>query len=353
MISKRGINLMKLVLSFLTALILTLCIPLAAAAETAKKTSDIYPVNVYEAFENGKKQIIKTYELSEKEKPENIPRGSFQRDGWNYELADIIKKETASADVKEHTKTVSLNTETNDINSIVKQLAQTVEYKSNDGYMGILNLDVSSIKVETAGTKNESYTISSVREYPNLSNNDAASIPKTITENGKTLTLAGIEWRTETSSSVDYQELPTTYTAVVNYTATGTNAVITGYSVTAEYKGSISKIKTGSTIYTAVFNGQKIIPVEEKTTIETTSYNTTEEAMKGGDAEMEELSDTFVIFVVLFTVFGGVTGIGLMILLNRSEEKNLSLLKNDEYSEISENDEKEYSEISEYDKRGE
>jgi len=237
---------------FLIALILTLNMPFVIFAEQesglnnetqiTEELPELYPVSVYESSENGIKKIIKTYELSEDEKPEDIPHDDFQQGNFNYTLADIIKKENSSADVKEHTKTVSLTTDTNDVNAIVKQLAQTIEYKSDDGYIGILNLDVNSIKVKTGGTKTDNYTISSVREYPGLSNNDTSLIPKTITDNGKTMTLAGIEWRTQTSSSVDYQELPATYTAIASYTATGSKTIVTGYSVTAEYKGSIQKL---------------------------------------------------------------------------------------------------------------
>ena len=350
---------MKRIVSFLVALTLMLSMPLSTFAENAKqqnksnsnvnltvivpseedvqkeKTKEfkrelpkLYPVNVYEADENGIKQIIKTYELSENEKPEDIPHDSFQKGGFDYELTDIIKNETASADVKEHTKTVSLNTDTNDLNAIVKQLAQTVEYKSDDGYAGILNLDIKSIKVETAGTKTSNYAVSAVREYPNLSSNDAALIPKTITDNGRTMSIAGIEWRTQTSSSVDYQEMPTTYTAVVNYTATGSKTVVTGYTVTAEYKGSISKMITGKTVYAAIFNGRELLNVsneDNKENIESFTDNTAEtqekssvvsENMKGGGVG----NKIFIPFVILFFVLVG--SVFAFILLRKRNKRN-------------------------------
>ena len=53
----------------------------------------LYPVSVWESQDNGRSEIIKTYELAPNEKPQNISRESFTRDGWLYELADITKKE--------------------------------------------------------------------------------------------------------------------------------------------------------------------------------------------------------------------------------------------------------------------
>ena len=219
-----------------------------------------------------------------------------------------------------------------------------MEYKSDDGYAGILNLDVNSIKVETAGTKKSSYTISSVREYPNLSSNDTALIPRTITDNGKTMTLAGVEWRTQTSSSVDYQELPVTYTAIANYTATGSKTVVTGYTVTANYKGSISKAITGKTVYTAIFNGSKISDetITEQEILTAFSNDVSEnntinfDDMKGGDVRSK--INTAVILIIIFIAMGGVAVYAFLVLLKK--RKNKKITADDENPSSIENNEK-------------
>ena len=339
---------MKYITSFLIILVLTLNMLSDIFAEqensltservyenkTTDKLTELYPISVYESNENGTRKIIKTYELSENEKPEDIPCNDFEQGNLNYTLSDIIKKENSSVDVKEHTKKVSLNTDTNDVNAIVKQLAPTIEYKSDDGYMGILNLDISSIKVETGGTKTDNFTISSVREYPGLSSNDATLIPKTITENGKTMNIAGIEWKVHTSSSVDYNELPSIYTAVATYTAAGSKTVVTGYSVTAEYKGSISKAIQGKTIYTAIFNEK--LPVNDYIEEELISS----ENVKGGDKEIEEVSETFIFFIISFSVLGGIIAIILLLLIKKRKNNNYyESVIDDEYPQLSENDE--------------
>lgn len=247
---------------------------------TKPPTNYLYPVSVYEIRDDGRREIIKTYELDAGEKPGDISRESFIREGWMYELTDIVKRETATGDSREYVETVEINTDTKDTEAIMKLLAQTLEYQSDDGYIGVLKLDIASIKVETAGTKSSSYTVSATREYPHLSSNDTSLIPKTISDNGRTLTLSNIEWKTQNSTSVDYDQIAVSYTAVAKYTGTAYKTSITGYTTTAEYCGTISKIITGKTVYTANFLGVQIITPSVNTPStsapEATSQPTTE-----------------------------------------------------------------------------
>jgi hypothetical protein len=133
-----------------------------------------------------------------------------------------------------------------------------MEYTSVDGFVGILTLDVASIKVETAGTKTSSYTTTITREYPHLSSNDSSLVPKTVEEKGKTYTLAGVDWRVGNTVTVDYDTQPEYYTAVASYTATGTSTTVTGYVTTAVYNGALAKLSQGRTVYTAYFEGKEI-----------------------------------------------------------------------------------------------
>ena len=224
----------------------------------------MYPVDVTETIDGGVRQIVKTYELNANEQPDDIPRADFVRSAgtsgasWKYTLTDILRKETASTDTCEHTETVTLNTDTKDIEKILPLFSQTMEYKSEDGYVGVLTLDVASIKVETAGTKTTSYTMNVTREYPHLSTNDSSLVPKTTTDNGKTYTLVGIEWKPLSVEVVDYEQVPTSYTAVATYSATGSSTKVTGYVTTAEYKGTLTKLTEGRPVYTAYFIGEEI-----------------------------------------------------------------------------------------------
>ena len=219
----------------------------------------LYPVSVRENRENGRREIIRTYELTARQRSSNISREAFVRDGWLFELADITRCETSSTTTRAHVETVTIETATNDMAAILGQLAQTMEYRANDGYIGNLSLDVSTIRVEVAGTRSVSSTVSATREYPHLSSNDTSLIPRTITENGRTLTLSNIEWRVQNTVTIDHFPIAESFTAIATYTGTAWRTVVTGYVTTAEYRGTLSRITPGNTVYTAHFHGIPIV----------------------------------------------------------------------------------------------
>jgi hypothetical protein len=161
-------------------------------------------------------------------------------------------------ETRDHTETVTLNTDTKEIEQILPLLAPTIEFKSEDGFVGVLTLDVPSVKVETAGTKTSSYMMSVTREYPRLSTNDTELVPKTVTDKGKTYHLAGVEWQVGNYSTVDYERVADYYTALATYTATGSSTKVTGYITTAEYSGILSKLVQGRPVYTAHYIGEEI-----------------------------------------------------------------------------------------------
>jgi hypothetical protein len=254
-----------------------------------------YPSNVVETQENGKRQIIKTYELRPEEHPEHIPRDAFDRDGWRYTLADITRQETAAAETRPHVETVTVHTDTQALEQILPSLAPTMEYVAEDGFAGILTLDISTIKTGAAGTKTSRYTLSVTREYPRLSGSDLSLVPKTVTEKGKTYTLADVQWRAGNISAVDYEELPEYYTAVAKYTATGTTTKVTGYTTTAEYKGDLTKLSQGHTLYTAYFIGEKIIPERIPLGIWDAIPGTAAESSLESDTELTAESETEIV----------------------------------------------------------
>ena len=198
---------------------------------TAPEPIKVYPSEVIESADNGRRQIIKTYDLSPGEKPEDIPRESFERGGYLYSITDITRKETVTVETREYTETISAESESKEIEDVLPLLSPTLEYTSEDGLVGVLSLDVSSIRLETAGTKTSSYTVSVTREYPHLSSNDTSLVPKTVEERGKTYTLDDVNWRAGNTVTVDYDALPEYYTAVATYTATGSSTKVTGYTV--------------------------------------------------------------------------------------------------------------------------
>ncbi len=186
--------------------------------------------------------------LSAADNPDNIPTEEFEREGYHYTLIDIVRQDYSESDAKEYRETFTINSKTKDMASIMPQLAATREVETEDGYAGTLMLDTGSIKVEAAGYTSSSRTVTASRTYPNLSDADTSYIPKSVSENGRTLKLADIQW----------QESGNGYTANATYTGSATSQYATGYTVTANYVGQVSKTVSGEIIYTAVFSGTPI-----------------------------------------------------------------------------------------------
>jgi hypothetical protein len=244
----------------------------AVTTPAVRNVKILYPIDVTETFDGDRRTIMKTYEITDNENPDDIPRESFIRDGYTYTLTDITKTAIADAESQEHIETVEINSTSKSLSEILKLLDETMDYTA-DGFSGVLTLDVSSIKITDTAKTSSSYTQTLTREYPNLSGNDTSFIPKTVTENGATYTLAGVDWKTQTMGDVeDYHVI---YTGTAKYTRTATSTKVTGYTVSAEYKGIIAKLNN-SMIYTAYFSGTEIVTPLEMIEPETVTVTTAE-----------------------------------------------------------------------------
>ena len=185
-----------LFLAVLTACALA-CPAMAAEAPSPETTpSVLYPVEVLEYTEGDRAEprISKTYELSPMDDPALIPTGDFERSGCLYTLLDIVKEDQTETDSKYYTETVTLDSKSKDMEEIMPLLAATCEAVTEDGYTGLL-------------------------------------------------TLADVQW----------QEAGGFYNAAATYTGTASSKYATGYTVTADYAGEVTKTTSGTVLYTAVF----------------------------------------------------------------------------------------------------
>ena len=128
-----------------------------------------------------------------------------------------------------------------------------------------------SIAVEAAGYKNSSWTVSAKRTYPNLNDADISLIPKTIEDSGRTLTLADVDWQeVPTGNMGDFVEA-FRYTANATYTGTAYSKTATGYTVTVEYGGEVTKTSCDTIVYTAVFTATGATPSAENADAQNTA----------------------------------------------------------------------------------
>ena len=249
---KKHHRLFSLASALLLALAALPCTALAAEtegtepAQGAPPSAVLYPAEVRTSEENGMIRLEKVYYLSTRDDPAAIPTGDFDREGRHYTLLDVLKNDLSETDSKDYIEVVTLDSSTKDMAEIIKTLEPEREIATEDGYTGILKPDYTKITVEAAGYKNNSWRVSATRTYPNLSDADASLIPKTITDSGRTLTLANVDW----------QEAGEFYNAIASYTGTASGRSVTGYTVSVEYSGEVTKTSRDTVIYTAVFSAE-------------------------------------------------------------------------------------------------
>ena len=214
----------------------------------------VYPISVEMVQDGKQEEIHKVYELKNSETPEMIPKNDFEHNGVWYELRDILKEELPSYETKQITEPVTLESQSNKMEDILPLIPAEKDVQTEDGFSGRLELDISSVKIESKGTGRSSYRKSVTRTYPNLAGADLQYIPKTTVEGGSTLQFSSVEWQSDNTANVDDYAITDRFTAIVTYSGTGTRSYSKGYIVTAEYKGTVSKTSMDITRYTAVFH---------------------------------------------------------------------------------------------------
>ena len=128
--------------------------------------------------------------------------------------------------------------------------------------MGTLTLRLDTVQVEPSGYGSSTKQLSVKRSYPNLAEQDTQYIPKSIEDGGRTLTLSDIQWQTDNTANMDGYAVADRYTAVATYTGSATSSYVKGYTVTADYTGTVSRIALNRVRYVAIFEGTPIQPAE-------------------------------------------------------------------------------------------
>ena len=218
-----------------------------------------YPSQVSYNLNNGIFEVRKTYEMQVDEEPSAQAKQSFEQDGYSFVLTDMLRQELPEQQAKEYTETVTVSSESKELTAILPLLADTKAVTTEDGFTGTLKLDTGSITVEPAGYKNNSWTVSATRTYPNLSSMDLEYIPKTTTENGRTLNFSTVDWQTDNTENVDDDAIGDRFSAIVTYTGTASSRNVTGYTVTAQY---VEKVSLNKVQYVAVFHGTPLVVPE-------------------------------------------------------------------------------------------
>ena len=260
-----------------------MCTPvlMGAAAESEPETQDgetaqvetppqpaLYPIDSVYSEDDTAWRMEKVYQLDASADPSVIPTENFEQEGREYVFLDLLAEDQRESDTKEHTQQITQESSTKDTETVLKNLAPTLEYAGEDGYMGVLTLDTASVKVEASGYGSRSQNVTTTRTYPNLADADTSYIPKTVEEDGCTMELVDVSWQTAAADEISGQSVATRYTAVASYAGTKTSQYVKGYVVTADYVGDVSRTTNNSILYTAIFSAMK----EQEPEKDNTSY---------------------------------------------------------------------------------
>ena len=241
-------------------LALALTAALAPAAFAASPPTPCYPTAVTRSEDGA--QIRKVYDLDPGEDPAGISRSDFEQEGFYYTLTDLLKQEAPEREERYHTETVTLDSKNKDMESVLALLPAQREFTTEDGLTGTLSLKLDTVQVDVAGYGSSTRQVTATRSYPNLSGQDTSYIPKEITDNGRTLELASIDWRTDNTANEDGYAVGDRFTAIATYTGSATSSYVKGYVVTAQYSGTVSRIALNKVRYVAIFEGTPLNPVE-------------------------------------------------------------------------------------------
>ena len=174
---------------------------------------------------------------------------------------DLLKQEPPENESRQHIETVTLESKDKDMASVLELLPQQREFATSDGLSGTLTLQLDTVQVDVSGYGSSTRAVNVTRSYPNLAGQDTSYIPKTIQDGGRTLTLQDINWRTDNTASLDGHAMGDRFTAVATYSGSATSSYVKGYTVTANYTGTVSRIALNKTRYVAIFEGTPLKPI--------------------------------------------------------------------------------------------
>ena len=119
-----------------------LAVPVSAAEAAVEtrpgKDSAYYPISVeeYVGGDFDEPRIQKVYQLSLDDDPSLIPTDDFERNGRLYYLLDMTRKDEVGVDTKPHVQTLTIPSDTNNMEKILQTLDTELETATEDGYTG-------------------------------------------------------------------------------------------------------------------------------------------------------------------------------------------------------------------------
>lgn len=211
-----------------------------------------YPIEIQSAEDNGFQLLVKSFLVPQGTDPQTLIEEELVRRGVEYRVSDILRKELeGSTEMKEVSQSVAVTTDSAEKEELLSSLAPSILYDEN-GFTGMLTLEVDSISSEVTEQENYSYVLKDTKEFTGLQRNDPYYIPKSSEKNGVTLELKDIQW-TPMASAAENSDVPSMYNATAVYSGTAWGSKASEYLVTAKYSGEVSKATEGEVLYSIVY----------------------------------------------------------------------------------------------------
>ncbi len=223
-------------------------------------------------------KIFESYEEINETELKILLFEDFEQDSFKYTKNSVDIEKVTKTDTIKATETLDViltKKEKEKLSNleIINLFQDSLPYEK-DGYKGILQKDLSSLKIEPNKTEsnttytNQTITLNEKKTYYGLENNDYGLIPKTITKNGVTLNLVDanfVSTNNEAISSVANTGVGTLYNCNAVYKGSyikkipNTKTNVIDYKATMEYKGDISKEIFEKNLITVSYVGNKIV----------------------------------------------------------------------------------------------
>lgn len=211
-----------------------------------------YPTDIKTISSGDLSLIIKSFEVPANVNPEQLA-SDFEQGGIRYTKQEILKnvlpdeKETKLA-----SQTISLECTAEEEKKLLQVLSPLMDYEE-DGFVGQLQLDTSSICTEVTDTQSYRYLVTETKEMTGLDRNDTAYIPKTANKNGVKLTLNDVDWTVMGCGESRGRLVPSMYSAQAQYSGYAYGSKATGYLATATYVGEVTRTTPGLVRYSIVY----------------------------------------------------------------------------------------------------
>ncbi len=186
-----------------------------------------------------------------------------------YELKNVDRIDNFKTLTKEKEIIEERVTNTNNLEKVISLFNETKDIE-DDGYIGTLTRDNSTLKVEIKDSYQEEYKVYLQKSYDNVPSNELNDIPKEIKENSTTYYLVNPVWNIAETEMFSNNEVPVKYNGIMYYEGVKTKIIVTSYLATVKYSGALEKQVPDTTTFTAQYEEVKeygyIVPAIVATT---------------------------------------------------------------------------------------